>query len=414
VANFVSEYRLQVSLRGEEWQEVANSRDRQPINDAHRRHRLWQRAATPEQQQQLDHLRARLAAVEQQRGHRPLRNWWVGNYGGGDGPFHVFLGGDPQRRGPEVTAASPAVLGGTLTGQGADVRADFGYELDPAAPEHERRLALARWITDPRNPLTTRVLANRLWHYHFGRGLVATPSDFGYMGSPPTHPRLLDYLARMLVRHGWRLKPLHRLIMSSQAYRQASTYDPAQARVDANTEYLWRFPPRRLTAEEIRDTMLFVTGNLERSMGGPGFRLYRYLQDNVATYVPLAEHGPDTYRRAVYHQGARAARVDLLSDFDCPDSALPAPRRSATTTPLQALAMLNHDFAHAMASRLAARLAATDRAGDSSPVDRGFLLALGREPDAAERLAATGLIREHGLRAFCRALFNCNEFLYVD
>ncbi len=231
-----------------------------------------------------------------------------------------------------------------------------GYELPPDASEARRRLALADWVVDPRNPLTARVLANRLWHYHFGTGLVDTPSDFGFMGGRPSHPELLDWLARRLIDEGWRLKPLHRLIVTSRTYRQASTYREATARIDGASRSLWRFPPRRLAAEEVRDTMLSAAGMLDTRMGGPGYKLYTYYQDNVATYVPLDRPGPETYRRGVYHHSARASYLDVLTDFDCPDNALGAPRRSSTTTPLQALTMLNHGFAvdtaHAFADRL--------------------------------------------------------------
>ncbi len=229
--------------------------------------------------------------------------------------------------------------------------------------EAERRLTLARWIVAPENPLTARVLANRLWHYHFGTGIVDTPSDFGYMGGRPTHPELLDWLASQVHGSGWRLKPLHRLIVTSQAYRQASTWRQEAAEIDADNRLMWRYPTRRLTGEEVRDTMLVLAGKLDTGQrGGPGFRLYKYIEDNVATYVPLDEHGPETYRRAVYHQNARAAQPDVLSQFDCPDPAVPAPRRNVTTTPLQALALLNHRFTFDMAQYLCR----ADRAGDEA------------------------------------------------
>ena len=219
------------------------------------------------------------------------------------------------------------------------------------------------------------MLANRVWHYHFGCGLVDTPSDFGYMGGRPTHPELLDYLARELLAGGWRLKPLHRLIMTSQAYRQASTWRAGPAGLDADSRWLWRYPPRRLEAEELRDALLAVSGSLQMTLGGPGFRLYEYEVDNVATYVPLDVQGPETYRRAVYHQNARASRVDLLGEFDCPDNSFSAPRRAATTTPLQSLTLLNHSFVLDMASALAARLESERPSDVRAQVDRAFWLA---------------------------------------
>jgi len=257
------------------------------------------------------------------------------------------------------------------------------------------------------------VLANRLWHYHFGTGLVDTPSDFGFMGGQPTHPALLDWLARQLLQSGWRIKPLHRLIMTSQTYRQSSHFRAAPAQHDGGSRLLWRFPPRRLSAEEIRDTMLAVSGKLNTRRGGPGFRLYRYLQDNVATYIPLDKHGPDTFRRAVYHQNARAARTDLMTDFDQPDCAFSSPRRAETTTPLQALTTLNHQFTLDMARALATRLQ-TDAGPDTeAQVRRGYLLCYGRQPAAQELKDCVDLIKQHRLAAFCRVLLNTSELIYL-
>jgi mono/diheme cytochrome c family protein len=328
-----------------------------------------------------------------------------------DRPFQVLIGGDPQKVGEEVTPASLDAL--TTLGS--------SYRLPNTAKEGDRRLALARWIVAADNPLTPRVLANRLWHYHFGMGIVDTPSDFGYMGGRPTHPELLDWLARQVQEQGWRLKPLHRLIVTSQTYRQASTWRKDAADVDGNSRLLWRYPPRRLTGEELRDTMLALAGKLPADeKGGPGFRLYKYIEDNVATYVPLDEHGPETYRRAVYHQNARAAQVDVLSQFDCPDPAMAAPRRATTTTPLQALALMNHRFTLDMARFFAERVEKAANQDENSAVHkrraeitRAFIEALGREPDAKELGAATKLVEGHGLRTLCHALLNSNELIYI-
>jgi hypothetical protein len=314
-------------------------------------------------------------------------------------------GGDPTKKGPDVHPASLSLL--------EHVAGRFELPLDAA--ESERRLDFAKWIASDANPLTARVLANRVWQYHFGAGIVDTPSDFGALGGQPTHPELLDWLARRIHQLGWRLKPLQREIMLSETYRQAGAYREDMARVDLSARYLWRFPPRRLSAEEVRDTILFAAGKLDLRMGGPGFRLYKYLQDNVATYVPLDEHPPETYRRAVYHQNARASRVDLLADFDCPDNASSAPTRSATTTPLQALTLLNHSFTRDMARFLAERV--KQEVGKSEPslqVRRVFELAFDRPPTASEEQAAVQLIASHGLPALCRAIINANELIYLE
>lgn len=402
---FIGEYVVATSLDGKTWREVASSRDRQPSSPAHRRARLLAQEQTADEQQQLAEFAAALRRLDAQEKKLPaFPSWWLGKFAQPTEPTHVFTGGDPQKKADVVQAASLSLL--------ADVAKP--YEVDDAAPEGERRLALARWIASAENPLTPRVMVNRLWHYHFGTGLVATPSDFGYMGSPPSHPELLDWLAREWQRAGGRWKPLHRLIVTSQTYRQSATFRADAARVDADARLLWRFPPRRLTAEELRDAMLQTAGKLNLSMGGPGFRLYKYLQDNVATYLPLDVHGPETYRRAVYHQNARAAPVDLLADFDCPDNAFAAPKRSSTTTPLQALTMLNHSFAVDMASALAERIESEAASADvAARVDRTFLLTFGRTPEADERKQAIELVNKFGLRALCRALLNANEFLYV-
>jgi hypothetical protein len=273
---------------------------------------------------------------------------------------------------------------------------------------------LADWLVDENNPLTPRVWANRIWQKHFGRGLVDTPSDFGFMGNQPSHPELLDWLAGQLVENGWRVKSMHKLLVMSQAYRQSSVMREEASRLDADSKWLWRFPPRRLSAEEIRDTMLQVSGLLQKDMGGPGFRLYRYLQDNVATYVPLDEHGPETYRRAVYHHNARAAVVDLMTEFDCPDPAFPAPKRASTTTPLQALTLLNHTFTLDMAQALADDLDRTAGDLDHSWIKEAFMRCYGRNPSDEELEQALAFKAKLGGPLFCRALFNANAFIHID
>jgi hypothetical protein len=324
---------------------------------------------------------------------------WAGIYAQPKEPTFVHKGGDPMKPGDAVVPASLSVL----------EHVTKPYALKSDAAEGQRRLALAKWITADDNPLTPRVLANRVWQHHFGTGIVDTPSDFGFLGSKPTHPELLDYLAGRLVANGWKLKPLHREILLSQTYQQSDTYREMAAKEDKDARLLWRFPPRRLSAEELRDTMLSVAGRLQlEPMGGPGFRLYKVSQNNVSTYFPLDVHGPETYRRAVYHQNARASVVDVLNDFDLPDIAFAAPKRANTTTPLQALTLLNHSFTLDMARALAARV----QNGDA--VAQAYRLTFQREPSAKEREAATKLIAAHGLEAFCRALLNANEFLYLD
>jgi hypothetical protein len=220
-------------------------------------------------------------------------------------------------------------------------------------------------------------------------------------------------LARRLQQLNWQLKPFHRELMLSAAYRQSSESNAPAAKIDADDRLLWRFPPQRLEAEEVRDAVLAVSGKLDPQVGGPGFRLFKYTVDNVATYLPREEFGPDTFRRAVYEQSARSVKDDMLSPFDCPDSSLSEPKRFVTTTPLQALAMLNSVFMIDQARYFSERLereVPNDRRGQ---VDRAFRLAFGRSPLPQETAASLKLIENDGLFIFCRALFSGNEFLYV-
>lgn len=400
---FVSEYRIEVSDDGQNWRSVADGTDRKPVSDAHRNHRLSRLETTDEDQSKRAGLQKELAAVKAKIVKVPaIPRVWIGsrNMNEAKGPFHVFIGGSPQREGDVVVPASLTTLKDSAP----------SYDLTAESSEAERRRALAEWIASDDNALTARVLANRVWHYHFGTGIVNTPSDFGYMGGRPSHPELLDWLAQQLIAGDWKLKSLHKTIMLSDAYRRSSVFDEAASKVDGDSRLLWRYPPRRLSAEEIRDTILQAAGKLDARMGGPGFRLYQFMQDNVCTYVPLETHGPETYRRAVYHQNARASVVDLMTDFDQPDCAFSTPRRAETTTPLQALTMMNHQFTLDMAEALAERVEDGD-VGDS--VRRLYDVCYQREPSRDERDVAQEFVAQHGLPALCRVMLNSSELIYV-
>lgn len=400
---FVSDYRIEVSDDGEKWREVAHGRDRKPVSVAHENVRLRKAEATDAEVEAIQKVKVELAAVNRKIAAIPvLPSVWLGTRSKVDaeGPFHIFLGGSPQKKGEEVVPASLSALS----------EVSPTYELAADADEAVRRTEFADWIVNEKNPLSPRVLANRIWHYHFGTGIVETPNDFGYMGGRPTHPELLDFLARRLKANGWRLKAMHREVMLSKTYRQSSTWNAKAGKLDGESRLLWRFPPRRLSAEEIRDTILAVSGKLDLRMGGPGFRLYKFMQDNVCTYEPLDEHGPDTYRRAVYHQNARASVVDLMTEFDQADCSFSIPRRSETTTPLQALTMLNHQFTMDMAKALAAKI----RQSGGNPVMSAFGIAYQREPAADELEQSEKAINALGLEAFCRALLNSSELIYLD
>ncbi len=397
-------YVIEVSTDGEEWEAVADTNNRLPYDTKEREEFLLVEALTEQQRVRWDKLAGRQQELdEEQKSLEPLPMSYSGIMSQAKEPSHLLERGNPMKPGKVVSPGNLSAL--------ADLVPPF--ELPPDAPESERRLALARWITHDQNALTARVLANRIWHYHFGTGLVATPNDFGFNGARPTHPELLDWLAGRIQILGWRWKPFHKEIMMSMTYRQSSRHVADFAEIDQDARYLWRFPPRRLEAETIRDSILAVSGKLDLRMGGPGFRLYRYTVDNVATYYPQEEFDESTFRRAVYHQNARAVKPGLLGPFDCPDSALSTPRREVTTSPLQALTLLNGRFSLQQARFLAERIAAEAGEDAGAQVDRAFGLAFGRVPETGEREAAVGLIERHGLAVFCRALINSNEFIYV-
>ena len=274
-------------------------------------------------------------------------------------------------------------------------------------------MALADWIASPENPLPARVMVNRVWHWHFGQGIVRTPSDFGFNGDRPSHPELLDWLAAEYQSNGWKLKPLHRLIVLSATYRQSTRYDEKAAAADADDRLLWRRRPQRLEAEEVRDAVLATSGALNPKRGGPGYNLWEY-SGYVIVFTPKKVLGPEEFRRMVYQFKPRLQQDRTFGVFDCPDATAAAPRRPTSTTPLQALNLLNDPFMLDQAERFAARL--RKEAGDAAPdqVRRAFRLALGRDPSADEAAAAEKLVRADGLAAFCRALFNANEFVFVD
>ncbi len=398
-------YEIEVSPDGENWKKVATSEGRLPVATAEQEELVLLDVFDPGQQREWKELQQRRSELKSRIAALPkLRSAYIGRFEQPSEPSYLLKRGSVLDRGEVIAPGSLSTLSGALE----------GFQLDAKAPESERRLALARWITDPRNPLTPRVLANRVWQHHFGRAIAGTPSDFGFNGERPANPELLDYLAGRLLELGWRLKPLHKEILLSAAYRQSSAFEAESAAVDNEARYLWRFPPQRLGAEAVRDSILAVSGKLNRQMGGEGFRLYRYTVDNVATYFPAATFGEETYRRSVYHQAARSVRAELLGQFDCPDSSLPEPKRIVTTSPLQALSLMNNSFMMDQARYFAERLEReAGRGKTAAQIDLAFRLAFGRWAVDEEKRAAAVLISRHGLAAFCRALFSANEFVYV-
>lgn len=332
---------------------------------------------------------------------------------------HILVRGNPHVAGEEVSPGFPTVLG-------------WDDPVVPAMPDDAetsgRRLVLARWLAEDKNQLTPRVLVNRVWQYHFGRGIVRSPNNFGLQGDPPTHPELLDWLASELVTGGWRLKRLHKLIMLSSTYRMSSrAYDEALAK-DPRNDLFWRFDMRRLSAEEIRDSIFAVNGSLNPQMGGPS--IYSKIPDEVHAGQSRPGDGwgdsspEQRARRSIYIHIKRSLITPLLAAFDVADTDSSCPVRFSTVQPTQALTMLNSDFLNQQAG-VFADFAASE-AGNDPGGQVGFVLhrALQREPTGAEVARGVdlmqaleidhGLTHQQALQQFCLVTLNLNEFTYLD
>jgi hypothetical protein len=389
------QYRIEAALEPGQWRVIASSDDRTAYSD-NETTKLTSRA--PRKQdlllQEQAALRKRLS--ELQSGMQV----YAGTFTQPDTTF-VLVRGDPMRKGDQVTPQGLSAIALPLS-------------IAARASEPQRRRALAQWIADIRNPLPARVMVNRVWHYHFGQGLVATPSDFGYNGDRPSHPELLDWLASQYLKSGWRLKPLHRMIMLSSTYRQSSRANPDGMAADQQNRLLWRMSPRRLEAEAVRDAVLAVNGQLDRRMGGPGYSLWEKNTNYVVVFKPREALGPDEFRRMVYQFKARSQQDPTFGIFDCPDAALARPKRTVSTTALQALNLFNSRFLVTQADLFARRIENEASEDPQQQTRRAFELAFGRVPAPSELKDAITLVRASGMPALCRALYNANEFLYVD
>ena len=328
-------------------------------------------------------------------------------------PTHLLVRGEPDKKREPVSPGGLSIV-------------SLPFDLPADAPEAQRRIQFAQWLTRPENPLLARVIVNRVWQHHFGRGLVATPNDFGKMGARPSHPELLDWLASEFIAQGWSLKKLHRHILLSATYSQAGS-GPVATRAaasmrrsdprlkDADNRLLWRFAPRRLEAEAVRDAMLHVSGQINLQMGGPGFRPFTNLTTKglESEYVPADSPGPEFSRRTIYRTFVQTARDPLLDALDCPDGSTKTPVRGITTTPLQALSLMNGSFTQRQASHFAARLRAEAGADTVAQLRLAWRLAFGRVATAEELREAEVLQKAQGLEQVCWALFNANEFMHV-
>jgi mono/diheme cytochrome c family protein len=397
-----SDYTLETSVDGVTWQFAAGSQDRVPASALAAgtpwlpRPGIEPAEATRMEalEKQLGQLRAEVAGLGQGK------TAYIGRLTQ-PGPTKRFHRGDPLQPREEVQPGGIAAIGPPL-------------KLEANLPEAQRRMKLAEWITDPAHPLTRRVIVNRLWQHHFGEGLVNTPSDFGANGGRPSHPELLDWLAVELARQGWSLKKLHRQMVLSEAYCQASLPRADAMAKDAGNRWLWRFSPRRLEAEPLRDSILAISGNLDLTMGGPGFDLFEPNTNYVKVYKAKESFGPAEWRRMIYQAKPRMQLDGVFGAFDCPDAGQVTARRGRSITPLQALNLLNSRFLLDQSKILADRLRREAPAGSAAQVDRAFALFYSRAPDDAERVAGIELIGSAGLDAFCRALFNTSEWIWVE
>ncbi|CAN5143119.1 PSD1 and planctomycete cytochrome C domain-containing protein [soil metagenome] len=392
------EYVIELSSDARSWTEVASSADRAPFDSQ------FDPAAFVTNLPPAEAARARALLAEAEDARALVTalqdgaTAWVANFSPPP-ETHRLYRGDPMA--PRERVAPDAL---TVTGT---------LSMGMDEPEQARRVKLAEWVASPENPLTSRVIVNRLWHYTFGTGLVDTPSDFGGNGTTPTHPELLDWLAAEFVEHGWSVKHMLRLLCNSDTFQQSSRPRDDGLAIDADCRLLWRFPPRRIEAEAIRDSVLAATGALDKRMGGPGFYLLDVDRENVVHYFPKDDIGPAEWRRMIYMFKIRQEQDAVFGAFDCPDGSQSMPKRSSSTTPLQALNLFNSPFVIQQAEMLAERLA--EEAGDAPgrQVARAFRLLYGRDPDPAESADSVGFIAAEGLEAWCRAMLNTNEFLFV-
>jgi mono/diheme cytochrome c family protein len=333
----------------------------------------------------------------------------IGESGPKPGPTYFLYRGAPDAKGPAVTPGVLSVINET----------DYEFPAPPPNVKSSyRRRGLAEWLTSRQNPLTARVMVNRIWQHHFGEGIVRTPSNFGKLGEPPTHPELLDWLATEFMNGGWSVKRMHRLMMTSQAYQMASDDVAADVAIDPENRLLWRMPRARLEAEIIRDQMLAVAGNLDGALGGPC--VYPHIDPKLfqsstkRTWPGKPDDDPSTWRRSLYVYSKRSIRYPLFETFDQPNLINSCDRRNSSTIAPQALLLMNNSFVLTEAKYFAERLRRESGDDARAQAQKAYRLALGRAPTAFELAKTVEFIRSgpDGLAGFCHALFNLNEFVY--
>lgn len=393
-----TEYRIEVA-DGDAWQVVADSTDRKPWNsDAESDSAALAIGRSPE-----DALKVKRLLEEKQKLQASIKKRqdgqkaFAGTFRKPD-DIRLLRRGDPELPAERV---NPAVIG-----------AIGELQLENSTEEQQRRKALANWIASPENPMTARVMVNRIWQWHFGIGLVETANDFGRNGTAPSHPELLDWLAKEFIRSGWSVKHMHRLIVLSSTYRQSTQHNDKAVQLDADNRLLWRFPARRLEAEAIRDCMLAVSGQLNFKTGGRGFDLFNK-RGGLSGFVPVESFSGDGLRRMIYAHKVRRERDAVFGAFDCPDAGQSTPRRIQSTTPIQALNLFNSQLTIEQADAFASRVQAEVGDDLKDQVQCVYEIALGRKPDSSELKDTIPVVRAHGLPTLCRVILNSNEFLFL-
>ncbi len=282
--------------------------------------------------------------------------------------------------------------------------------------EAERRAALAKWIVRKDHPLTWRSIVNRVWQWHFGEPIVGTPNDFGPLGQLPTHPELLDWLAVYFRDSGGSFKKLHKLLVMSETYRQTSIEDEVKEKLDSSNQWLWRMNRRKLSAEEMRDSILMVSGKLNLEMGGAGFYLFNLEHTAHSPHYYYHKFDPEdekSHRRSIYRFVVRSQPNPFMTTLDCADSSQSTPKRNETLTALQALSLLNNKFTLVMARHFAGRLAGEEEK-ITRQIELGFELVAGRPPSVEEQNLLVEYASEHGMANLCRSLFSLSEFAFID
>ena len=323
-------------------------------------------------------------------------------------PIHLLKRGDITTPGELVSPGALSLIPG--------LESDF--KLEDLNREGSRRAALARWITNPKNGLAWRSIVNRVWHYHFGRGLVNTPNDFGRMGGVPSHPELLDWLGTWFLENGGSFKKMHRLILTSSVYLQSSEDNPSYAQVDADNQFLWRMNRLRVDAEAVRDSVLQVAAKLDLTMGGPPVKQFFYEDPNpgvtpIIDYSRFDVDSPESFRRSIYRYVFRTVTDPFMDSLDCPDASQLSPVRNMSITPLQALTMWNDRFVVRQAQHFAERISNVS-ADLGAQIEAACTLAWGRPPSPDESKALVVYASRHGMANACRVLLNSNEFIFVN